>query len=379
MKQSLLITAVAVTVFVSAGIILVMADSDASDSTINDDVILQSDVTCIAQPDKPYDIVVLGDGADACFVVNNIKTTHEALVIDSTPSSKPQLIMITSEWASKNNDVEATINATMDSGNMVSLFKTSVNWEKIEYKISYPVNTPTAFAAKVTDNGVASYSVICQTDSDAIDRLVAWADDHTLTTYDLASNEIPYGQTYESFHDFENVSYGWTNIRTHYYKLTEDNPNYDYYTGWYVTTIDPNDGSFGSGLDVRSEMDGGTMIKQGPNPTEGTSTAEVSLELSRGTDGVSITRGLTWSYSISDVVVMNHSSVHQNILDIDHNIDESKNVGHCTYTVEPGKVIRLNEGESYHGEDSYKSQFCHRILGHYTQYDDMEQTYVISL
>ena len=67
------------------------------------------------------------------------------------------------------------------------------------------------------------------------------------------------------------------------------------------------------------------------------------------------------------------------MLDIRHNIDESKNVGSSTYFVEPGKLIRVDEGEAYVGVDTYKSQFCHKkILVGFCGYNDVSMSYAIS-
>ena len=72
-----------------------------------------------------------------------------------------------------------------------------------------------------------------------------------------------YDADYESIHDFNSSGYGWTSIRTLYYKLIDDSSTYDYYLGEYVVSMEPDSGSFNSGLDVESSMTDGKMLKHG--------------------------------------------------------------------------------------------------------------------
>lgn len=94
--------------------------------------------------------------------------------------------------------------------------------------------------------------------------------------------------------------------------------------------------------------------------------------------GPSTSIGMSWSYSISDIEVYNRTSVHNNVLDIDHDINESKNVGKTTCTVEPGKLVRVDEGAGYHSTDTYKAQFCHKYFGIYGAHNDTASSYVIN-
>lgn len=74
-------------------------------------------------------------------------------------------------------------------------------------------------------------------------------------------------------------------------------------------------------------------------------------------------------------VVKNYTSVVDNILDIDHDIDESTNVGKTTCVVEPGKLIRIDQSSDYVGVDTYKAQFCHKGIIGFKDYNDNEQSY----
>ena len=165
--------------------------------------------------------------------------------------------------------------------------------------------------------------------------------------------------------------------RSFYYKLTKNDDRYDYYLGEYSAAIQPQSGSYGSGLDVKSTMNGGTMLKHGPYTTPGTTSKSVDLTYTIGLDGASYSIGSSWSYTMSDLVVKNYTSVVDNILDIDHDIDESTNVGKTTCVVEPGKLIRINQSSDYAGVDTYKAQFCHKGIIGFKDYNDNEQSYAV--
>ena len=64
----------------------------------------------------------------------------------------------------------------------------------------------------------------------------------------------------------------------------------------------------------------------------------------------------------------NYSSITTKKLDIRHNVAETKPVGTTTFFAEPGKIVKLTAGNTYTSTDTYKSQFCHKILGCYVQY-----------
>ena len=120
------------------------------------------------------------------------------------------------------------------------------------------------------------------------------------------------------------------------------------------------------------------FIGAGPATTVGSSSTTVNIALNAGFD-VSVAAGLSWTYSISDVVVYNYSDIAIKKLDIRHNVDESKDVGTTTFFAEPGKIVKLNAGNTYTSTDTYKSQFCHKMLGHYVQYNDVSYALYVTI
>lgn len=356
---------------------IVVSDSDA-DRTVGY-APLVSDVAVFAQYDKPYDVVVLGNDKTAAYLVDRLGAMNGAQAsIQIEESSRLQLYVMTSGWV-VNNNAEQRINNILDSGNIVSLLGTAVDWSKIDHPISHPCTTPDAFAMKLTPTGVSCFSIIGSTESEAYDRMIAWTD--SVTKFEpkaTSSLDIPIGTGIESNHEMKNPGYGTTSIRTVYYKLSETNAEYDYYLARYYATLEPESGSFNSGLDFKSVMDGGMMLRHGPGSTIGTNTVSVNNSYSIGTDGVSFTNGTSWSYEVKDVVVKDFTQTAKNILDIDHDVNEAATVGYTTFFAEPGKLVKLNSSQSYFGVDTYKSQFCHKILNRYCQYDDTEASYEVS-
>ena len=122
----------------------------------------------------------------------------------------------------------------------------------------------------------------------------------------------------------------------------------------------------------------GTMMKYGPTATSGQSTVGVNTSLSIGFSGINYIFGSNWSYAISDVIVMDFTSVLNNIIDIRHNIDESTNVGIGTYSVEPGKLIIVDDGDGYYSTDTYKTQFCESNWFGYGAYNDVTVNYIVN-
>ena len=348
-------------------------------------IIEETEVSCdevmfLSQPSKAYDVVVLGGDNYAYEIIGMSELDGGAFSVDHMSADRSQLVVITDGWTINHGDAASIVNQVLDSGNTVSLFGTTVDWSKIAYPISYPLSTPNVFSMKTTASGVACYSMIGSDRSVSYDRMISWVDSlYRVADEPMFDYETPIGTELLSNHEYESSGYGITSVRTAYFKLADTNTSYDYYCARYYACMEPNSKSYNSGLDVKSVMNGGTMLRHGPGSTNGTTTVGVDLSYSVGTNGISSSAGLSWSYTLPDVVVMNHTSTSKNILDIRHNIDESKNVGSSTYFVEPGKLIRVDEGEAYVGVDTYKSQFCHKkILVGFCGYNDVSMSYAIS-
>ena len=173
---------------------IAMSDVKKTEETENviDDV--SSEITIIPQPAKSYDIVVLGDTQ----VISSIQKSpnynkNEGNCINNS-SDKQKLIIITESWAKKHDDTELQINQMIDHGDIASLYKTSIDWTKINYSISFPLSEFNSFAIVKTDRGTSCFSVICNSDDDAVDRLIEWADSNVGSNYTRSGEDLPIGE-----------------------------------------------------------------------------------------------------------------------------------------------------------------------------------------
>lgn len=337
-----------------------------------------SDVTYIIQSEKPYDVIVFGSGSSAGELVDHFGSANGNVVAaDVVSNDKKHLAIMTSDWIVSNPGSGVQFNGFLGDGDMAALFETSIDWSAIEYPKSYPVEAPTVFAMHV--EGKMSY---CFTRSgishdEAVSALISWADSkltgNGAMLMSVTSDDI--GSGVETDAEYQNSGYGRTAVRSVCYKLEDSNPDYDYYMAKYHASMMPDGGSFNSGLDVKSAMDDGIMLRHGPGTTSGVTTVGVDTTYTIGTGGLSMSVGETWSYAVSDVRVLNFTDVTNNVLDVRHDVDESKDVGCTTFFAEPGKLIKLESSKTYHSVDTYKSQFCHKTLAYYTAHNDAQATY----
>lgn len=84
-----------------------------------------------------------------------------------------------------------------------------------------------------------------------------------------------------------------------------------------------------------------------PTTTSGTSSVTVSIGVTAGVNGARVTAGFSYSYSISDVQVLDHSDFSTEEASWEHVIDSTKNVGKYTYYCKPGLQVRLPDGWSF--------------------------------
>lgn len=85
------------------------------------------------------------------------------------------------------------------------------------------------------------------------------------------------------------------------------------------------------------------LVDYNPTTTSGQTTVGVSLSAAAGPQGPSAGYSISWSYTISDVQVLDESdfSVHRAYWR--HEIAEDKNVGMYTYMSEPGFVVKTKQ------------------------------------
>lgn len=327
-------------------------------------------------------VVVFGDDTERLQISEDLKLcTSKISTGDIYSVENKSISVFTESWFKENNAKTATeiVGNFIDNGGIVTISNNNnILWDSLGTS-NVVSSTATLTSIYKEGNTIHCFGVECASYKEALERTYAWADEVTKTETTLSSNvlatvtETEPGTEIESYYNRECTGYGWMYIRTLYYLIPESNSSYDYYSARYTTQMVPNSGSYNSGLDVKSVNSNGILMGYGPYSTSGTSTVGISLGYTSGTQGVSLTGTLSWSYSIPDVTVMDYTSFGTNTLDIRHDVSENRNVGTTSYTVEPGKIMKIststNNGD-YSGTDTYKAQFCkHGILG-YNSYND---------
>lgn len=377
-KQTLAILGLAILTI--SAITATSFDFDADTITDDEnDILLNTSCTALVQTEKNYDVVILGSDSSAAFLVNSFGTTPSTVVSQSIDQSKQQLVIMTDDWVSHNADSSDVFNNILEQGNIVSLFNTSIEWSNIAYPISYPVETPVAYAMVVISGISYCFSELDCSVDEALESLITWTDSKSAENHDILMDAGEHlGTGVETNDTYKSKGYGKTTIRSVCYKLEDYSDEYDYYHAKYYAEMVPNDKSRNSGLDIKSEMSNGMMMTHGPGTTSGTLTATVNTSISIGTDGGSFTIGESWSYAIPDVVVMDRTDTELNILDVRHEVDESRNVGKTTFFAQPGKLIKIDSSETYHSTDTYKTQFCHKSFNNsYNAYNNVSKSYVV--
>lgn len=375
----MIIVSALVALIVATGVIVCADDNSTSaNPSMSINSIDVSGISVIEQPTKDYDIVIFGTTIPESVVSTISLPTANMVSLAQYDSNKPILSIMCESWLVK-DDVDSIKLAKdmLSNGSAVAVLNSSFDWKQLDVSMSIPMGQANVVAVFPTTSGTSSFSCICDSDEDAMNRLMKWADSTIRDDNLSVMSSKNYDADFESIHDYQSSGYGWTSVRTIYYKLTDNSDEYDYYLGEYNVSMEPDSGSFVSGLDVQSSMDNGIMLRHGPTTTQGTSTAGVDLTYSAGASGLSVGVGASWTYSVQDIIVYDHTSVRNNILDIDHDVAESKAVGKTTCTVEPGKLVRVSASDSYHSVDTYKSQFCHQYFGMYSAYNDTSASYEI--
>ena len=329
--------------------------------------------------DTEYDACIVGVTEDVDAASKLFIEATDATKSDTTTTGKPVMYLMVDGYDRCSSDLTSYFSKIINDKDVLAFFNTYVDWSQIEFPKSYPASA-TAYAIRLTDFGTSCFSTVVGNLDEAMDDLATWADSRSEENellYSVASS-TDYDEIYLSSHEYDSSGYGCTSVRTIYTMLSDSGTGLDYYAASYFVTLESNDSSYNSGLDVKSEMSEGTMWRYGPTATSGTSTAGVNVSASVGSSGVSYTVGSSWSYSIPDVVVSDYSRPSVNTLDIRHDINESANVGRGSYSVEPGKLVTVENGQGYNGVDTYKSQFCKHYWFGFGAFNDVSVSYSIN-
>ena len=94
-------------------------------------------------------------------------------------------------------------------------------------------------------------------------------------------------------------------------------------------------------IDADYYSDRGFLSEYAPTTTSGTSTVGVSVGVSAGENGTTVSASLSWSYSVPDVFVHDKSDYSLELAKWRHDVAEDKPVGSEAYQIEPGATLRF--------------------------------------
>jgi hypothetical protein len=163
---------------------------------------------------------------------------------------------------------------------------------------------------------------------------------------------------------------GRLNLHKYYYKLINDGSSeYDWRDVKLSMQIVPGTVAYGSGwkndyTDVEITVDDMCnwlhLIDYDPTTTVGQTTISVNIGVTAGSEGAAVTASMSWSYSASDVEVLDSSDFYVELFKLRHEINEGANVGKYTYLHRPGLCIRtLNEG-FVNLDEWYRAQWANK-------------------
>ena len=247
------------------------------------------------------------------------------------------------------------------------------------------LSIPTAFVSDATATGVyynnstgavSCYSVKCDSQTEAVNRVYAWADE--MLSADTTSVEIialssaangspSWGSEIQSYADIECGDYGWFYIRTNYFEQITNSDTYRYYKPDYKLQAVPNSSTNARIADMNVQCDVDKLrstqrlLDYGPTTTSGSSSASVSLNWSVSESGASVGMSTERSYSISDIMVYDYSNFGNELFSTSHDVQESGSVGDTAILIKPGLVSSSEKSSSnggYSVEDNYSVNFC---------------------
>jgi hypothetical protein len=144
------------------------------------------------------------------------------------------------------------------------------------------------------------------------------------------------------------------------YRLRGFDDGFKYFAVQYSQEAVPNNNYRLADIYLKGDQQS-YLTEHGPNTTNGTKTTSASVSLGIGNAGVSAGFSIGWSYSISDVVLINQSQRSTKV-DFWHNVDETKAVG-LGYTAEPGLTYRVpNSTLNTNNTLTHEVQFCKPVI-----------------
>ena len=136
-----------------------------------------SGISVIEQPTKDYDIVIFGTTLPESVVSTISLSTTNMVSLAQYDSNKPILSIICESWLVK-DDVDSIKLAkdALSNGSAVAVLNSSFDWKQLDISMSIPIGQANVVAVFPTPSGTSSFSCICDSDEDAMNRLMKWAD-----------------------------------------------------------------------------------------------------------------------------------------------------------------------------------------------------------
>ncbi len=173
---------------------------------------LDMEIAChvIERPDKNYNIYVLGNDCSADYLIEQLTANTSSTSEISTQSEKKDLVIISDGWINDNvTEAPIIISGLVDNGYIVTLYRTSIDWNQTDLSISYS-DTAIMTSVCIIGNNTKCYGVQCDSDQEAIQRTIAWTD--YITSIDQISalnatedDNLKTGM--DSFYDYHSSSY----------------------------------------------------------------------------------------------------------------------------------------------------------------------------
>jgi hypothetical protein len=338
-----------------------------------------------------------------------------------------EIAVFDSSWIKMNDTfaVDSVIANTVSSG-IPAIFIGSDNYLLNKSGLNTPIygssEDETVYCWYQHCDGINFYYSVGGELTEALKLAYAWADEilsydpymvvktssWTDSTVDIANemesvNDIPYqplgatttGATWALLtilsHTANLYSNGSFTVTTEVYKLvggvgtTTDFYSFHYYEGWGRTASTSGsarvaDIKFVGTVPISNPKMQPNMgfIGSGPVSTSGTSGVATTLQLGFGMSGdtpkfdISLSR--TWSYSISDVVIKNTTTL--NKLNIWHDIAENKNVGYG-YQAQPSVTLAVPYGSAFIFFNFHSVNVCKEqstLFGLLTKYTDFTES-----
>jgi len=178
---------------------------------------LDTEITCrmIEQPGKNYDVYILGNDGSADYLIEQLTSNSYSTSELRTQSEKKDLVIISDGWVKDNVAIApAIVNSLVDDGSIVTLYRTSIDWDKTDLSISYSDTATMTSVCMIGDN-TKCYGVQCDSDQEAIQITISWTDYVTSIDQISASDAIEdcdLGTGINSFYDYQSSDYTYRAI-----------------------------------------------------------------------------------------------------------------------------------------------------------------------